>query len=59
MAKAADEEHSYYQVLRVCINAFVKGVSPVLAVEVGRRAIPGHVRPGFKETEAAVRNKKA
>ena len=59
MTKAADAEHSYYQVLRVCINAFVKGISPVLAVEVGRRAIPGSVRPGFKEAEATVRNKKA
>jgi chemotaxis protein MotA len=59
MSKAADDEHAYYQVLRVCINAFVKGVSPVLAVEVGRRAIPVHVRPGFKEAEAAVRNRGA
>ncbi len=58
MQKAAGDEHAYYQVLRVCINAFVKGVSPVLAVEMGRRAIPGHVRPGFKESEAAVRGKK-
>lgn len=59
MAKAAADEHAYYQVLRVCINAFVKGVSPVLAVELGRRAIPGHVRPGFKDAEAAVRGKKS
>lgn len=59
MAKTADDEHAYFQVLRVCINAFVKGVSPVLAVEMGRRAIPGHVRPGFKESEAAVRGKKS
>jgi chemotaxis protein MotA len=58
MAKTAEAEHEYYQVLRVCINSFVKGVSPVLAVEMGRRAIPGHVRPGFKDCEATVRGKK-
>jgi chemotaxis protein MotA len=26
-----------------------------MAVEVARRAIPGHVRPSFKELEAACR----
>lgn len=59
MGKAAEDEHAYYYVLRVCMNAFVKGVSPVLAVEIGRRAIPGHVRPSFKESEKTVRNKGA
>jgi chemotaxis protein MotA len=28
-----------------------------MAVEVARRAVPGHVRPSFKEVEAACRNK--
>jgi chemotaxis protein MotA len=28
-----------------------------MAVEVARRAIPGHVRPSFKEVEAACRNR--
>ena len=45
MGKAADEEHAYYQVLRVMIVAFMKGTAPSMAVEIGRRAIPGHVRP--------------
>jgi chemotaxis protein MotA len=59
MGRAAEDEGAYYHVLRVCISAFVKGISPVLAVEIGRRAIPGHVRPSFKECEATVRNRKA
>ncbi|HVX65982.1 MAG TPA: flagellar motor stator protein MotA [Bryobacteraceae bacterium] len=57
MAKIADEEHAYLQVLRVCIAAFIKGTSPILAVEIGRRAIPGHVRPKFQEVEKTCRNK--
>ncbi len=57
MAKAADEEHAYYYVLRVCIMAFIKGVAPILAVEVGRRAVPGRVRPSFQELEQLCRNK--
>jgi chemotaxis protein MotA len=59
MAKTADDEHAYYNVLRVLMIAFMKGSAPVLAVEFGRRAIPGHVRPSFQETEKFVRDKAA
>jgi chemotaxis protein MotA len=55
MAKTADDEHAYYHVLRVLILAFLKGISPIMAVEIGRRAIPGHVRPSFQEVEQICR----
>ena len=57
MSKTADEENSYYHVLRVCMMAFIKGLAPILAVEVGRRAVPGHVRPSFQELEKLCRGK--
>jgi chemotaxis protein MotA len=57
MVKMVDDEHSYYAVLRVILLAFVKGTSPIMAVEMGRRAIPGHVRPSFQEVEKACREK--
>jgi len=56
MAKSAEEVHSYYHVLRVVIVSFMKGTPPVLAVEFARRAIPGHVRPSFQETEKHIRS---
>lgn len=56
MAKAADEEHALYHVVRVVMLAFLKGTSPIMAVEIGRRAIPSHVRPSFQEAEKAIRN---
>jgi len=59
MVKLADDEHAYLYVLRVLIVSFLKGTAPIMAVEVARRAIPGHVRPSFKEVEAACRNKGA
>jgi chemotaxis protein MotA len=59
MAKMADDEHAYYNVLRVLLISFMKGSAPVLAVEFGRRAIPGHVRPSFQETEKFIRQKSA
>ena len=42
MLKATEEEHAYYQVLRVMIVSFMKGSPPTIAVEFGRRAIPGN-----------------
>jgi len=59
MAKGADEEHAYFHVLRVVMVAFLKGIPPSIAVEFGRRAIPGHVRPNFKDTEQHIKNKDA
>ena len=57
MTKAVDEENAYYHVIRTVIVSFMKGAPPSVAVEYGRRAIPGHVRPSFKDTEKAVKNK--
>jgi chemotaxis protein MotA len=47
MAKAAEEEHTYHQVIRVLLLSFIKGNAPMQALEFGRRAIPARVRPGF------------
>jgi chemotaxis protein MotA len=59
MAKSADDEHAYYHVLRVMLLSLLKGTAPMVAVEIGRRAIPGNVRPTFQETEAHIRERSA
>ena len=59
MGKATDEERAFLNVLRVVIIAFLKGIAPIMAVEIGRRAVPGHVRPSFKQVEEACRGAKA
>ena len=51
LAKLSHEEHEYLHVLRVTMIAFMKGTSPLLAVEMGRRAVPAHLRPTFAEFE--------
>ena len=51
MTKAVEEEHAFLYVMRVLIVSFLKGTAPIMAVEVARRAVPGHGRPSFKETE--------
>jgi chemotaxis protein MotA len=58
MGKTADEEHAFLMVLRVTMIAFLKGVAPIMAVEIGRRTVPGHVRPTFAAVEAACRGAK-
>ncbi|HUB29018.1 MAG TPA: flagellar motor stator protein MotA [Terracidiphilus sp.] len=51
MAKAAEDHNSYLHVLRVLLLSFLKGSAPMIAIEMGRRAIPAHVRPSFDEME--------
>jgi chemotaxis protein MotA len=55
MTKGAEDEHAYYYVLRVAMTAFMKGIPPTVAVEFGRRAIPGHVRPSFQDLEKYIK----
>ena len=57
MGKTAEDEHAYYQVLRVVTVSFMKGTPPTVAVEFGRRTIPGYVRPSFQELEAFIKNR--
>src|ERR1700704_2233273 len=55
MSKLNDEEQAYLHVLRMAALGFVKGLAPIMAVELARRAIPTGVRPTFQETESACR----
>jgi chemotaxis protein MotA len=59
MGKAADEEGHFYHVVRVAVISFLKGTSPLIAIEFARRAVPGHVRPSFQELENACKGKEA
>jgi chemotaxis protein MotA len=59
MAKTADEHNGYLHVLRVLLLSFLKGSAPMIAIEVGRRAIPAHVRPSFDEMEKRCKNTQA
>ena len=51
MSKMADGHNEYLHVLRVLMLSFLKGAAPMIAIELGRRAIPAHVRPSFDEME--------
>jgi chemotaxis protein MotA len=55
MTKGAEEENQYLHVLRVIMLGFLKGSAPILSVEMGRRAVPAHVRPSFDEMEKSLK----
>jgi chemotaxis protein MotA len=52
-------ESRIYYVTKACVVAFAKGLSPIVAVEFGRRAIFAESRPTFAEMEAACKSLKA
>jgi chemotaxis protein MotA len=51
MSKINEEEGYYYNCLRQGIVAFLKGSTPIMAVEFARRVIPEHLRPTFQDME--------
>jgi chemotaxis protein MotA len=51
----AKEEEVNLQVIKLALVAFVGGSAPQMAVEFGRRAIPGGDKPTFGELEKAIR----
>ena len=55
MSKNMEAEANYFAVLRMAALGFIKELSPMLAVELARRSIPGEVRPTFQEMEAMCR----
>lgn len=55
----ANEDRDYLNVLKVSLVGFVGGAAPQIAVEFGRRVIPGNVKPSFIEVEDAIRELKS
>jgi len=53
----ARQDIVYFQVIKIALVAFVGGAAPQMAVEFGRRAIPGKEKPTFDELESEVRSK--
>lgn len=52
-----DNRVRYLEAMKTCIVAYAKGHSPVIAVEMARRAIPSEYRPSFIELEKFIRQR--
>jgi len=53
--KHTNAEGEYFLCLRMGMLANIKGLSPMLALEAARRAIPHHLRPTFQEMDKVCR----
>lgn len=52
----AHEEHFYYNAIKEAVAAAIRGSTPLIAVEYGRRAIPYPFRPTFAEMEERLKS---
>ena len=50
------EEHFYLNAIKEAVAAAIRGATPLIAVEYGRRAIPYPFRPVFSEMEEKLRS---
>jgi chemotaxis protein MotA len=55
MSKMNEEEENFFRFLRVRVNTFIRGDSPIISAEFARRSIQTNVRPAFQEAEARCR----
>lgn len=51
----ANENHFFFQTIREAIGAAMRGSSPIISLEYGRRAIPMSFRPSFLEMEQKIK----
>jgi chemotaxis protein MotA len=58
MTKMNDGDAQYFHFLRVGLLSFMKGASPITAVEFARRSVPSSMRPSFKKMEGTCRGAK-
>lgn len=54
---SAHEKLQYLMVIKVALVSFLGGSAPKVAVEFGRRVVPGDMKPSFVEIEEAFRQK--
>ncbi|OUJ15568.1 flagellar motor stator protein MotA [Acetobacter sp. DsW_063] len=54
MRSVAEEEASYYDLIRVVFVAHLQGNAPQVSVEIGRKDIPVHYMPSFLEMDTAI-----
>ncbi|MEW6766360.1 MAG: flagellar motor stator protein MotA [Pseudomonadota bacterium] len=58
MTKQGEEGTVYFNCLKATLIAFMNGYPPQVAVEFGRKTLPSHLRPGFRELEEFIKSNK-
>ncbi|WP_373020392.1 flagellar motor stator protein MotA [Thiomicrorhabdus sp.] len=58
LANRANAGSAFYGVIKTCLMANLNGYAPQIAVEFGRKAIPGQIRPNFQEVDEYLQTQK-
>ena len=45
------QEFLYYRIVESCVSGFATGLSPIMAVEIGRRSLDRQIQPSADELE--------
>ncbi len=59
LSKRGEEEAQYFVTIKTCLLASLRGYSPKVAVEFGRKSIPAKLRPGFDDLESELKGARA
>lgn len=51
MGNRAHESSAFFTTIKTCLMANLNGYAPQIAVEFGRKSIPGNIRPSFQEVD--------
>lgn len=54
-----EAEFLYYHIIEKSVASFAKGLAPIMAVEIGRRALDASIQPTADELEELLKNTKA
>ncbi len=58
MANRANDSSAFFSTIKTCLMANLNGYAPQIAVEFGRKAIPGAERPTFQELDEYLQTQK-
>jgi chemotaxis protein MotA len=58
MKNRAEQVSAFFLTIKTCLMANVNGYAPAIAIEFGRKSIPGHYRPSFQELESYLQTQK-
>jgi len=58
MANRSHDEGAFYGTIKTCLMANLNGYAPQIAVEFGRKSIPGANRPSFQEVDEFLQTQK-
>ena len=57
MAKRVGEQSNFLKTIKVCLIASMNGYNPQIAIEFGRKVMPGNLRPSFVELEEYIKGR--